>query len=322
MRICLIDADSTIPNLALMKLSTYYKSINANITFKKLHISYYPMKSQKNHIIPHQWFDKIFCSVIFDGSMEYIRGKNITYGGTGYSLQTKLPEHIEALPPDYSLYPDNDTSYGFISRGCIRNCPFCKVPLKEGTIKQVNRIDDLIHFPKIKFLDNNFLALPNHKSLLQELIDKQIKCQFNQGLDIRLIDKENSFLLSKLNYWDHYTFAFDDLKHKSLIESKLSLLNWRKPWKLRFFVYIHPDMPFSSFINRIEFLKQNQCLPYAMRDALCWFDHHKNFYSDIAAWCNQPRIFKTHSFHEFLKIRYPINKRAVINTYFYNQNRS
>jgi hypothetical protein len=319
MRICLVDADSIIPNLALMKLSTYYKSIGAEITFKKLSISYYPMKTQKTHIIPHQWFDKIFCSIVFDGSIEYIRGQNITYGGTGYSLSITLPDHIESLPPDYSLYPDNDTSYGFISRGCIRNCSFCKVPLKEGTIKQVNQINDIIQHPQVKFMDNNFLALPNHKTILQELIDRHIKCQFNQGLDIRLIDQENSLLLSKLNYWSHYTFAFDNPNQQSLIEKKLKFLYWRKPWQLRFFVYIHPDMPISNIINRIEFLKRNQCLPYAMRDALCWYSPHKDFYTDITSWCNQPRLFKNYEFKDFLKIRSTINKRISINSLIYHQ---
>ena len=121
-----------------------------------------------------------------------------------------MPDEIEKLAPDYSVYPDNDTSYGFITRGCIRNCGFCYVPKKEGNIKKVCDIDQIVRHKKVEFLDNNILAYPTHKVILQELIDKKIKCSLNQGLDIRLIDRENSTLLSKLRYMGCYIFAFDD----------------------------------------------------------------------------------------------------------------
>lgn len=41
MKALLLDADSTIPNVALMKLSTYHKSQGDEVTLKELHITYY-----------------------------------------------------------------------------------------------------------------------------------------------------------------------------------------------------------------------------------------------------------------------------------------
>ena len=138
-KILLIDADSKIPNLALMKLSAYYKLKKFNVYLKKLNISYYPKKNIKKIDINFNGYEKIYCSVIFSNTKRFIKNNNkIIFGGTGHSLNIKLDKKIEKMLPDYSLYPENDFSYGFISRGCIRNCFFCVVPEKEGKIKWVN----------------------------------------------------------------------------------------------------------------------------------------------------------------------------------------
>jgi hypothetical protein len=315
--ILLIDADSTIPNLALMKLSSFYKQNGDNICFKKLNIPYYPNRKKTIHNINTSKFDKTFCSVIFKNNNLFVCGENITFGGSGFSLSINLPSEIEATEPDYSLYPENNTSYGFISRGCIRKCSFCIVPEKEGYIKQVNTIDNILHHKKIKFLDNNFLALPNCKELLRELVNKKIKCQFNQGLDIRLVDSEISYLLSKLNYLGEYIFAFDNIKFKKIIEEKLCLLSWRKPFQFKFFVYIHPDMNIYETVDRINFLKDCCCLSYIMRDISCWDSKYSFFYTDLAAYCNQPNFFKKMSFSDFLNKRHKNIDRINKSKYLY-----
>lgn len=318
-KVLLVDADSKIPNLVLMKLSTYHKAKGDNVELIRLNIPYYPNRKKVIHYIPNI-HDKIYCSIIFDGSKEWIRGNNIHFGGTGYSLDIILPEEIENLSPDYSLYPENDTSYGFISRGCIRNCPFCKVPEKEGYIRQVNQVNNIVRHKKVKFLDNNFLALPNHNEILRELIDKKIKCQFNQGLDIKLITENNSDLLSKLNYLGDYIFAFDNWNYLKIIENKLPLLSWRKDWQLKFFVYCNPNMELVNISNRIEFLRENKCLPYVMRDVTCWESEHSPFYIDVAAWGNQPNLFKKMTFADFLERRHKsknAEKRIKNNKFLY-----
>lgn len=53
-------------------------------------------------------------------------------GGTGYKDYGSLPREIEATLPDYSIYPQVKHAIGFLTRGCIRNCPWCIVPRKEG----------------------------------------------------------------------------------------------------------------------------------------------------------------------------------------------
>lgn len=307
MKVLLVDADSTIPNLALMKLSMFHKRKGDEITLLQLHIPYYPRKKPKTYNIPNG-FDKTYCSVVFDKSIAQIESHGVIFGGTGYSLGVILPAGIERIPPDYALYNEQEWSYGFISRGCIRNCKFCKVPQKEGWIRQSNQISDIVQHSKVQFLDNNILALPQHLDILQELVDKKIRCQFAQGLDMRLVDTRNSRLLSQLRYLGNYTFAFDDWRYLPSINRGLDLLSWRRDWQLRFYVYCHPDMSMDNITQRIEYLRDRQCLPYIMRDRTCFESENSDFYVDIASYCNQPGIFKNMTFKEFLPKRHKSKK--------------
>jgi hypothetical protein len=257
---------------------------------------------------------------VFEGNKDFICGEGIVFGGTGVDLTTCLPDEIENCDPDYSIYPLCDTSYGFITRGCIRSCSFCKVPRKEGYIRRVASVESIVKHKKVKFLDNNILALPEHKEILTELVSKKIKCQFSQGLDIRLVDSENSRLLSKMNYLGEYIFAFDNWKYKTLIEQKMELLSWRKPYQLKFFVYVHPGMELSDTVKRIMWLKENQCLPYIMRDISCWKSKYSNFFTDLASYCNQVHVFKKMEFWEFLEKRHTNIARILNSKRLWNEN--
>lgn len=303
--ILLIDADSTIPNIAIMKLSEFHKSMGNQVDFVKLNMPYYPNKKKKLFYVP-TGYDKVFCSVVFEGNASFIKGDTIIFGGSGCDLSVTLTDEIENSPLDYSLYPENDTSYGFITRGCIRKCYFCKVPQKEGMIRRVSNIDSIVNpkYKKTKFLDNNILALPEHYEILKELVQKKIKCNFCQGLDIRLITRENSELLSQLNYFGDYMFAFDDINSMSLIEKKLELLYWRRDWNFKFFVYVHPEMLIKDTVTRIEWLKDRKILPYFMRDISCWGSQYREFYIDMAAYCNQPNLVRKMDFETFLRKRH------------------
>lgn len=309
--VLIVDGDSTIPNLACMRLSSYHKSIGDNVSFRRLGLSYYPSKKNRRHFIDSNNFDIVYCSVIFTGTKDYIHGDDIIYGGTGHDLTTVLDSEVEQCELDYSLYPDNDTSYGFISRGCSRKCYFCVVPQKEGKTKEVSSIDDIVKHPRVKFMDNNFLSLPNHIELLEELIDKNIKCQFNQGLDFRLLTEENSNLLSKLNYDGDYIFAFDDYKYKNYMDKQIELLDWRKDWQMKFYVYVNPKMKCQDTVKRVEWLRDHKCLPYVMRDRACWKSKYSQFYTDLAAYANQPAFFKKMTFDNFLVKRNGRNSSRV-----------
>ena len=200
-------------------------------------------------------------------------------------------------------YPDEDTSYGFITRGCIRNCWFCKVPKYEGKLTAYNSIEKVVKHKKVKFLDNNILAYPDHMSVFRWLLDHpDVKCEFNQGLDFRLVTDENLDALSRLNYMGEYIFAFDDPKYQPLLEKKLTLIKKyiSKPWKLKFYIYYHPSMDLKLLFDRVEWCRDRECLPYVMRDAACWDSPDRDFLIDYTAYCNQAGMFKKLTFEQFL----------------------
>ena len=248
----------------------------------------------------------------------------VEFGGSGYSLDKDLPDEIENLKPYYQLYPNPDRAYGFISRGCIRNCYFCIVRQKEGYIRQVGDIKTIASdFHRVVLFDNNFLALPNHKEVLQEMTAMNNSFEFNQGLDIRLLDEESARLLGKLTWITHPTFAFDDWKYLPIIEEKLPLcfLIKKTPFRIRFYVYVHPKMPLCETVWRLEWLREHNCLAYFMRDVSCWSSKYSPFYIDLAAWCNSGRMFAAMDFFTFLKDRHKRDKsgaRIKFSTTLYN----
>lgn len=213
MKIGLFDIDSKYHNLALMKLSTFYKQKGHTVGF------YNPL--WKNT------YDLVFVSKIFNKKNKnelYIPERSL-FGGSGFTLQITLPKEIEHIRPDYSLY-DLDYSLGFTTRGCIRNCGFCIVRDKEGNIKEHAEVEEFLN-PKsniVVLLDNNFLALPSHIKKLQLFINKGWIMDFNQGLDIRLINKENAKLLAEVKHLKQIRFAWDLMNYEKEVKEGLRIL--------------------------------------------------------------------------------------------------
>ncbi len=320
MKILLVNVDSRW-NTAIRKMYSYYKQ-NHEVDMIDLGLSGYPHKKFKT--VDASEYDKVFVSNIFDVNKDRVTIEgcdDVTFGGIGSKNPLlKLPEEIENTEPFY--HEHESISYGFITRGCIRKCWFCKVPKYEGDLKFYNRLENIVKHKKVKFLDNNILAYEKHCEVFQWLIDKNIRCEFNQGLDFRLITDENMRLLSQLNYMGEYIFAFDEPKYQPLLEKKLQIMKrWiPKPWKFKFYIYYHPSMKISQLIERVEWCRERECLPYVMRDAECWNCEHKNFLIDYTAYCNQPAMFKKKNFHDFLIIRHKNDDRREKSLSIYTEN--
>lgn len=264
MKVLLIDGDGdTFPNLALMKLSTYHKNLGDEV-FKG---------SCKNP-------DLIYASCVFSwNKMKTLQATSfypdtkVIYGGTGYDLETCLPKEVEESRPDYSLYPI-DYSIGFTTRGCIRNCPWCLVPEKEGDIKKGTPLTEFVNpkFNKIILLDNNLLSYSGHVNILKELISLNKKTSFSQGLDIRLINNENASLLSEIKYYDimfknrRLHFAWDEPKiEKELLKGINILLDTGiRPRHLMFYVLVNFNTTYEEDIHRVQTLLDLGTIPYVM----------------------------------------------------------
>lgn len=316
-RVCLVDVDSTIPNLALMKISSYFKNLGFKIDLKKLNYSGYDHHKREEVSIDASNYDKVFISTIFtlNGGLVKIKGcKKVYRGGTGYkNFKKKMPDEMEHLFPDYSIYKDNQYSIGFLTRGCVNNCKYCFIPKKEGKLKLHSPLKEFYNskLPKIMLLDNNFLACPDCIKLLEEIKKKNKKVTFKQGLDFRLLTKEKAKLLSELDYDGEYIFAFDHPNDKPIIEKKLREI-WKplvKDWQTKFFVLVGFDSTLKQDLERVYFLKEHKCLPYIMRHSKCYKSKNRPFYTDLASWCNQPGLFKNLSFKEFIKRRHATKER-------------
>jgi hypothetical protein len=76
-------------------------------------------------------------------------------------------------------YPENNAYYGYMTRGCIRRCPFCAVPTLEPEYCEYVPIKEKIEETKAKFgeqrnlllLDNNVLASSHFSAIIQEIIE-------------------------------------------------------------------------------------------------------------------------------------------------------
>lgn len=99
---------------------------------------------------------------------------------------------IDELPLDYSIldeieyeYPMSNAFYGYLTRGCIRKCPFCAVPTLEPVYnpyiqisERVNAVRELYGDQRdMLLMDNNVLASENFK----EIVDDLIKAGFGKG---------------------------------------------------------------------------------------------------------------------------------------------
>jgi len=332
-KILLVDVDSTIPNMALMKLSTFHKHKGDVVEIVKLKYSGIPGKRTRT-LIDNTKYNKVYGSIIFTPNKEVIQFKkpefkNYQVGGTGtLDFSIKLPDEIDDLEEDFSIYPDNDEMIGFTSRGCIRNCSFCFVRRKEGLLCKYRGWERIVHaaekykLKKIRFLDNNFLANKHCEETMQGLINAKVSCSFNEGLDFRLIDDKKAKLLSKLKYYPtEFIFAFDDISYLPIINKQYKILKKyiKKDWKIKFYCYLHPDMPLSATVNRLEWARKNKALIYIMKDKDCYRSKYKNFYRDLCSWANAPGIYKNYTFIEHMKHKSKNMKRKMESCKLYNQ---
>ena len=277
MEVLMVDADSKkgFPNLALMKLSAFLKEVYGDLDLNIDLIMGIPDTA------PLYSYDKTYVSVIFfqnkERVQEYINQfpeGHLEVGGGGWDLENKLPDAIEHIMPDYSLY-NIDFSMGYTSRGCIRKCGFCVVPEKEGTIHDHAPLEEFINanHDKVMLLDNNFQASPKWRENLEYLIKYNYKVNFNQGLDIRLLTNGFVEKLAQVNYrnWKFtrksLNFAFDDLQYERQLREGFRLLehygiNLRD---LSIYMLTGYNTTPEEDRKRLEILKEYKVLPYVMR---------------------------------------------------------
>src|SRR5437660_4196074 len=178
----LVDVDSRIPNLALMKISRYVKNMGQEVDLVQMK-GKDVLPLEEGMKLGLRIYTDVWISTIFTWNKSLtnrITGfcaklSNVHLGGTGVSDKDKLPDEIEGLMPDYDLYKD-DRAVGYTQRGCPLGCKHCIVPGKEGKLSE-NPYVPLERwvpegFSKILLLDNNLSMSPHEFKVLDTCKNK------------------------------------------------------------------------------------------------------------------------------------------------------
>jgi hypothetical protein len=284
MKIMLIDIDSKIPNLALMKISSYYKNQGHDVGFQI-----------KNP-------DKIYISCIFEKNASQVEGikrmypsSEIVVGGSGIN-NIQLPDDIEYQKPNYDLYP-SEYMQGYTTRGCVRDCPWCIVRKKEGHFRRHQHIKDFYdpRFDMVMIMDNNWLA--DKKWFMETtdfILENKLKV-IDHGMDIKLLDKEIAQRLKELNFSKGYKFAFDQTQDEKAVRRGIEILNDAgiRGRDISFYVLAGFNTTHQEDLARCQLLKNLGVCAFIMP--------YKNdkFIKKLARWSNKRWLYWSCSFEEY-----------------------
>jgi hypothetical protein len=266
-KIGLIDVDShNFPNLALMKISTYHKELGDQVNWYDNLVGLI----EEYDIV---YMSKVFTDLYTPDYQYNIYAKEVIKGGYGYDNYELPFDDYETTYPDYSIYHDiypqfRNTAFGYLTRGCPRNCSFCIVSGYEGIkTRQVANIDDFydksIH-KEIRLLDPNILA---HKdlSIFEQLQNADAWVHFTGGVDIRFLKKEHCDMINNMKIkMLHFAWDNDDnMKTENEILEKRKWIKYDRS-KVMFYVLVNFDTKWEFDLYRVKKLKELDCDPYIM----------------------------------------------------------
>ena len=236
MKVLLVEPNFPIPPksknhrdflpVGLLKLASYHrekgdevKLVRGNQHFSDFHPNQIKITSLFTY-----WSNYVWESVKFYKET-YPKAK-IIVGGIYASL---MPEHckqsgcnevfegvderVEKFKPAYNLV-DVDYQIVHTSRGCLRKCKFCGTWRIEPKFTSKKSIKDEICSNRVIFYDNNLLANPYIKDILEELRNAKhngrvVYSESQCGIDGRLLTTEIAKLLKQARFlnpriaWDH-----------------------------------------------------------------------------------------------------------------------
>lgn len=329
MKIGLIDVDghakvkkwgaTVYPNLALCKIASYHINRGDSVEW------YDGLFGGE--------YDKVYIAKVFNFSPDIhfaVNAKEVVRGGTGYDIASKLPQYIDECQPYYGIYPNvpNDMSYGFVTRGCIRKCKWCVVPIKEGTIMPYWDIDRVANGRKnVVLMDNNLLAAGDYAiEQLNKVIERGYRIDLNQANDARILTDEHARLFAKIKWIDNrIRFGCDTHGQIQECERAIDMIK-SYGYKGEFFLYTMLNDDFSECYERIHYwwerlqdIRKKHCggaiYAYAQpyRDPINPHRPVPQWQKDMAAWVNKRMIFYTTDFKDFMprkgfKCEYYINQ--------------
>lgn len=316
MKIGLVDVDghakkkkwgaTVYPNLALCKIARYHKQQGDIVEWA----------------FPFYDYDIIYMSKIFNFTPDdttCYNANRIIKGGTGYDIASRLPDEIDRLQPDYSIYPNipHDTAYGFLTRGCPNKCPWCVVPRKEGHIRPYMDCDEIAidgrH--KLILMDNNILAAGDYAvEQMRKIIDRGYHIDFNQACDARLVTDDFAQLMAKIKWIDRrIRFGCDTKAQIKDCERAINLIQ-SYGYKGEFFLYtmIGGKSDIEECYERIHYWweRNRQCRENHKPNIYPYAQPYRNldnpkqnipmWQKDMAQWVNKKQYFQMMDFLDFV----------------------
>lgn len=253
MRIGLHDAEKeyfkrgkSFPNLALMKISAYHKRAGDTVEWWNPLIRY----------------DRVYSSKVFDFTpVDPYLPENTIRGGTGYRdipMDRELDPVIDAIYPDYTIYPECDYAIGYLTRGCPNHCRWCVVPEKEGAIRPYRDWREIVRLDtdKLVLMDNNILACDYGIEQLESLVGSGYRIDLNQGMDARLVTEEIAQILARLSWIRFIRFSCDQHAQIGPVKRAVEMLGKYGVKPYRIFVYVLVTKDIADASERVEALKE------------------------------------------------------------------
>ncbi len=240
----------SFPNYAIMKISAWHKSQGDTVEWWN----------------PLYKYDLVYSSKVFDFTpVDPYLPEDAVRGGTGYRdipMDQELPEKIDNMFPDYSIYPECDYAIGYLTRGCPNHCRWCVVPKKEGGIRPYRAWENLVRTDtnKLMLMDNNILSCQYGIEQLESLIGSGYSIDLNQGIDARLVDERIAEIISQLKWIRFIRFSCDQRAQIEPVRRAVELLmrHGVKPYRIFIYLLVTSDLKDAS--ERVEALKRYKAI--------------------------------------------------------------
>lgn len=294
MNIGLVDVDGhNFPNLALGKIASYHRSIGDIVEWAN------PLFGN---------YDRVYMSKVFTFTPDCldVYDCEVLKGGTGYDYTTKLPDYIDRLQPDYSIYPniDRKTAYGFLTRGCPNKCKWCIVPLKEGNVKPYMDVDEIAIDGRTNLIlmDNNILASDYGLGQIEKIIKRGYRVDFNQALDARLVTEEIAFMLAKVHWLCAIRFGCDTPKQIVECERAMKMIDSHCDTPKSYLMYTMINNNMQESYERLMYFRNNKrvrVVAQPFRDLNDPKQVIPQWQKDMARWSMRRELWASCDFKDF-----------------------
>ena len=154
---------------------------------------------------------------------------------------------------------------------------------------------------RIVLCDPNILACKDSGELLAQLAESRARVNFNQGLDIRLVNEKNLSLLQKIRA-DNVHFAFDRYQDWDIIVPKMRMVKEVTGWNRNrgrpgVYVLVNYDTTTEQDLERIYLCRSLEWTPYIMI-------YNKSVFFDRRGRLNpKEELLKEHTMEEIEHVR-------------------